>query len=55
MSILTIDARIQAITEEALRSVGPGGAAVVVDPNNGEHPGDGFCAVIRSKHFHPEH
>src|SRR5712672_2413173 len=32
---LTIDARIQAITEEALRSVGRG-AAVVVDPNNGE-------------------
>ena len=31
---LTIDARIQAITEEALRSVGRG--AVVVDPNNGE-------------------
>jgi penicillin-binding protein 2 len=32
---LTIDARIQAITEEALRAVGRG-AAVVVDPNNGE-------------------
>jgi penicillin-binding protein 2 len=32
---LTIDARIQAITEEALRPVGRG-AAVVVDPNNGE-------------------
>src|SRR5438477_337544 len=32
---LTIDARIQAIAEEALRSVGRG-AAVVVDPNNGE-------------------
>src|SRR3954451_22125749 len=32
---LTIDARMQAITEEALRSVGRG-AAVVVDPNNGE-------------------
>jgi penicillin-binding protein 2 len=31
---LTIDARIQMITEEALRSVGRG-AAVVVDPNNG--------------------
>jgi penicillin-binding protein 2 len=31
---LTIDARIQAITEEALRAVGRG-AAVVVDPNNG--------------------
>ena len=31
---LTIDARIQAITEEALRNVGRG-AAVVVDPNNG--------------------
>jgi penicillin-binding protein 2 len=32
---LTIDARIQAIAEEALRSVGRG-AAVVVNPNNGE-------------------
>lgn len=32
---LTIDARIQAIAEEALRAVGRG-AAVVVDPNNGE-------------------
>src|SRR3982750_1156413 len=32
---LTLDARIQAITEEALRAVGRG-AAVVVDPNNGE-------------------
>ncbi|HEX4664993.1 MAG TPA: penicillin-binding protein 2 [Chthoniobacterales bacterium] len=31
---LTIDARIQAIAEEALRAVGRG-AAVVVDPNNG--------------------
>ncbi|MBA2623428.1 MAG: penicillin-binding protein 2 [Chthoniobacterales bacterium] len=33
--MLTIDARIQTITEEALRVVGRG-AAVVVDPNNGE-------------------
>src|ERR1700745_128063 len=32
---LTLDARIQAITEEALRSVARG-AAVVVDPNNGD-------------------
>lgn len=32
--VLTLDARIQMITEEALRSVGRG-AAVVVDPNNG--------------------
>src|SRR5881398_3097537 len=32
---LTLDARIQAIAEEALRSIGRG-AAVVVDPNNGE-------------------
>lgn len=32
---LTIDARIQAITDEALRAVGRG-AAVVVDPNNGD-------------------
>ncbi len=32
--ILTLDARLQAIAEEALRSVGRG-AAVVVDPNNG--------------------
>ena len=31
---LTIDARIQAIADEALRSVGRG-AAVVIDPNNG--------------------
>ena len=33
--VLTIDARIQMITEEALSAVGRG-AAVVVDPNNGE-------------------
>ncbi len=32
--ILTVDAKIQMIAEEALRSVGRG-AAVVVDPNNG--------------------
>ena len=32
---LTIDARIQMIVEEALRAVGRG-AAVVVDPNNGD-------------------
>ncbi|MGZ5537324.1 MAG: penicillin-binding protein 2 [Chthoniobacterales bacterium] len=32
--ILTLDARIQAIAEEALRSVGRA-AAVVIDPNNG--------------------
>ncbi len=32
--VLTLDARLQAITEEALRSVGRA-AAVVVDPNNG--------------------
>jgi penicillin-binding protein 2 len=32
---LTIDARIQAITDEALRAVGRAGA-VVVDPNNGD-------------------
>jgi penicillin-binding protein 2 len=32
--LLTLDARIQAIAEEALRAVGRGGA-VVVDPNNG--------------------
>ena len=32
--VLTLDARIQMITEEALRSVGRA-AAVVVDPNNG--------------------
>jgi penicillin-binding protein 2 len=32
---LTIDARIQAVAEEALRAVGRG-AAVVVDPNNGD-------------------
>jgi penicillin-binding protein 2 len=32
---LTIDARIQAIAEEALRAVGRG-AVVVVDPNNGD-------------------
>ena len=35
MSILTLDARIQMIVEEALRAVGRG-AAVVVDPNNGD-------------------
>src|SRR6184192_951809 len=33
--LLTLDARIQAIAEEALRAVGRG-AAVVVDPNNGD-------------------
>ncbi|MBA2430937.1 MAG: penicillin-binding protein 2 [Chthoniobacterales bacterium] len=33
--VLTIDARIQMITEEALGAVGRG-AAVVVDPNNGD-------------------
>jgi penicillin-binding protein 2 len=33
--VLTVDARIQMITEEALRAVGRG-AAVVVDPNNGD-------------------
>ena len=33
--VLTIDARLQMITEEALRVVGRG-AAVVVDPNNGD-------------------
>jgi penicillin-binding protein 2 len=33
--VLTIDARIQMITEEALRAVGRG-AAVVVDPNTGD-------------------
>jgi penicillin-binding protein 2 len=33
--LLTIDARIQAIAEEALRAIGRG-AAAVVDPNNGE-------------------
>jgi penicillin-binding protein 2 len=33
--VLTIDARIQMIVEEALRAVGRG-AAVVVDPNSGE-------------------
>ncbi len=32
--LLTIDARIQAIAEEALRAIGRG-AAVVIDPNNG--------------------
>src|SRR5207237_4306686 len=32
---LTIDARIQSIAEEALRSIARG-AAVVVDPNNGD-------------------
>jgi penicillin-binding protein 2 len=33
--VLTVDARIQMITEEALRAVGRG-AAVVVDPNTGD-------------------
>ncbi|MEP6822130.1 MAG: penicillin-binding protein 2 [Chthoniobacterales bacterium] len=33
--VLTLDARMQSIAEEALRSVGRG-AAVVVDPNNGD-------------------
>ncbi|MFL6530841.1 MAG: penicillin-binding protein 2 [Chthoniobacterales bacterium] len=33
--VLTLDAKIQAITEEALRAV-PRGAAVVMNPNNGD-------------------
>lgn len=44
---LTIDARIQAITEEALRSVGRG-AAVVVDPNNGD-----ILAMVSVPSFDP--
>ena len=44
---LTIDARIQAITEEALRSVGRG-AAVVIDPNNGD-----ILAMVSVPSFDP--
>ena len=51
---LTIDARIQAIAEEALRAVSRAGA-VVVDQTMATSFGDGFCAIVRSKYFHPEH
>jgi penicillin-binding protein 2 len=44
---LTIDARIQMIAEEALRSVGRG-AAVVVDPNNGN-----ILAMVSVPSFDP--
>jgi penicillin-binding protein 2 len=44
---LTIDARIQAIAEEAIRSVGRG-AAVVVDPNNGD-----ILAMVSVPSFDP--
>src|SRR6266536_281815 len=44
---LTLDARIQAIAEEALRAVGRGGA-VVVDPNNGN-----ILAMVSLPSFDP--
>jgi penicillin-binding protein 2 len=44
---LTIDARIQMIAEEAIRSVGRG-AAVVVDPNNGN-----ILAMVSAPSFDP--
>jgi len=44
---LTIDARIQAITEEALRAVGRA-AAVVIDPNNGD-----ILAMVSVPSFDP--
>jgi penicillin-binding protein 2 len=44
---LTIDARIQMIAEEALRSVGRG-AAVVIDPNNGN-----ILAMVSVPSFDP--
>ena len=45
--ILTLDARIQAITEEAMRAVGRG-AAVVVDPRNGN-----ILAMVSVPSFNP--
>ena len=52
--ILTLDARIQMITEEALRAVGPrrGGRGRSAQR---QHPGDGLGAVVQSEHFHSEH
>ncbi len=50
---LTIDARIQAITEEALRAV-PGGRGGCRSKQR-QHPRDGFCAIVRSKYFYPQH
>jgi len=44
---LTLDARIQSIAEEALRAVGRG-AAVVVDPNNGD-----ILAMVSVPSFDP--
>ena len=51
---LTIDARIQAIAEEAMRAVARG-AAVVVDPNNGNILAMVFGSVLRSEHFYSQH
>src|SRR6202040_2032484 len=45
--LLTIDSRIQAVTEEALRAVGRA-AAVVVDPNNGD-----ILAMVSVPSFDP--
>ena len=52
--ILTIDARIQMIAEEALRAVGRG-AAVVVDPNNGNILAMASVPSFDPNTFIPEH
>ena len=51
---LTIDARIQSITEEAVRAVGRA-AAVVVDPNNGDILAMASVPSFDPNTFHSQH